>query len=332
MPKDSNQNPVTLCPIKQVIEPTYYHEPEINGINTNGIKGRFQTSNYMIVTTVTSIRLALEYPFWSIRVNMQSNPIENTSMFTSAKNIYKSGGFKGFYAGATPYFLGSLCKQAYRLPAISLLPGYFKSWVPESWENNYGLPHIAAASSLALAETTVFGPIERLVRYKMVHNKLSKISIRFLYTGTGVNLAQNMLCWNLFSMLENFGQTQAKHLLKKEDLSITETFGVGLFVGVSMTLVTQPVDALQTFAQTRPVTNDQPLFTAYKNHIKQHGLLKSCFAGTKAALIQGVIGASATVFALEAFRNRTKPLLIEGIDNNLDSQTRFSDNKRPSLP
>jgi hypothetical protein len=298
MPKESNATP---CAGKQMLEP--HSEQELSVLGSSGFKSRtVNSSHYAVITAMSSIRLSLEYPFWAMRVSMQSDPTLNSSITKTMKNIYTNKGFKGFYPGAGPYFLSLLCKQTYRLPAISLLPEYFKSWVPETWESHYGLPHIAAVSSLAIAETLVFGPIERVVRYRMVSNQISKLSFRFLYTGTGIGLTQNLLTWNMFTGLENFGQMQAKKLVKKDTLNTQETFGVGLFVGVSMTIMMQPIDALQTFAQTRPTEDKKPLLTAFGNHIKKHGIPKACFAGTKVALIQGIIGASTTVFALEALR------------------------------
>ena len=324
MPKESNANP---CIGKQMLEP--HHEQEIAALGPTSLKSRMANCNYAIVTAVSSVRLALEYPFWSVRVNMQSDPDKNPTIMKAIKGIHQASGFKGFYPGAGPYFISSLCKQTYRLPAISLLPDYFKSWVPETWESHYGLPHIAAVSCLAVAETLVFGPIERVVRYKMVNAESSRLTIRFLYTGTGVGLAQNLMAWNLFTGLESFGQIQARTLLNKEDLNTRDTFGVGLFVGVSMTVITQPLDALQTFAQTRSTEDAQPLLSAFRNHIKKHGV-KTCFAGTKAALIQGVIGASTTVFALGALRDRNKPLIEDNSDTTLESDTEKQSN-RPAV-
>jgi hypothetical protein len=331
MPKDFSVNPNNTCVGKQVLEPPH-HEPDtqLSALGSSGVS-KISSSNCMIVTAVSSVRLGLEYPFWSVRVNMQSNSTINSSITKTVKNIYQANGFKGFYPGAGPYFLSLLCKQTYRLPAISLLPDYFKSWVPDSWESHYGLPHVIAVSSLAVSETMIFGPLERVVRYKMVNNEVSKLNLRFLYTGTGVGLVQNLLTWNLFAGLESFGQIQARKLLKKDTLDTRDTFGVGLFVGISMTVLTQPIDALQTFAQTRSVEDKRPLLMAYKGHIQRHGILTS-FSGVRAGIAQGSVGAIATVFALEALRDQNKPL-IEYIDSarSITSESSAPERSRPSV-
>ncbi|MEY3183219.1 MAG: hypothetical protein RLZ35_1204 [Pseudomonadota bacterium] len=260
-------------------------------------------SDYSVIVSTTALHIACEYPLWSIKVHMQNDPSKHQNILITAKDIYRKKGFiNGFYSGAMPFCALTLCKQSYRLPALSFLPNYYQSWLPESFESNdYGIPNIATATTLSIFETTVFGPVERVVCYRVIHKELPSITIKFLYTGTGIAFGKGLFSWNLFCGLENFAQTQAKKLLKTDKLNTQSTFGVGIFVGSATTMISQPLSGLQTFAQTRLPQDNGSLLTGFKAHLKKHGTT-ALFAGIRPALLQGIVRSSITVFALKHLR------------------------------
>lgn len=259
-------------------------------------------SRTTVIVGATSLHVGCEYPFWSVKVHMQNNPSKNQHAIKTAKALYQQKGvFKGWYPGAAPFFMLTLFKQSYRLPALVFLPNYFQNWVPEEWEFKHQLTSVGAATTLSLFEASVFGPIERVVSYKMIHDKLPSITVRFLYTGTGISLSKGLYSWNLFSTLENFANRKAKNLLNTNTLDTQSTFGVGVFVGCSMTALTHPLSTLQTFAQTRSVEDPKPMLTGFKEYLKKNGT-KALFSGIRPALAQGIVRSSITVFALDKIR------------------------------
>lgn len=83
------------------------------------------------------------------------------------KDIYQNKGIKGFYAGSLPNLTRVLVKNSYRYPLMVGLPKFYNNNLPESINNNKFLLKLLTGSSIALVESIITCPIERIKVYFM---------------------------------------------------------------------------------------------------------------------------------------------------------------------
>jgi hypothetical protein len=83
------------------------------------------------------------------------------------REIYKTKGYRGFYAGALPNGVRCLLKNSYRYPLMVGLPRFYNSNLPEAIRENKNLLRLLTGASIALVEATLTCPIERLKVYFM---------------------------------------------------------------------------------------------------------------------------------------------------------------------
>ena len=115
---------------------------------------------------------------------------------------------KGFYAGALPNMTRCLLKNSYRYPLLVGLPNFYKNYLPDSIKEHKSLLKLLTGCSIALVETTLLCPIERLKVYFMTTNE--KITYRQffknnehhlfkeLFRGFGPLFARQSMAWTVF--------------------------------------------------------------------------------------------------------------------------------------
>ncbi len=96
------------------------------------------------------------------------------------REIYKSKGLKGFYAGSIPNLTRSLVKNSYRYPLMVGLPNFYKQHLPDSIKEHRSLLKLLTGCSIAYIEAIITCPIERLKVYFMTTEE--KISYRQFFT------------------------------------------------------------------------------------------------------------------------------------------------------
>jgi transmembrane carrier protein len=271
-------------------------------------------SSYLSITGITMTNVVAGYPFWAIKMALQMDPIKNNTVFGTTQNIYQEKGLRGFYPGAQYYFLGAICKQLGRIPALEQLPKRFEGLVPEHWESNYGLPNIATGATIATVEAGLFGPLERVIRGSLSSDpahKLSfnKLSFKFLYTGVGLSLTSNVIVWTTFTGLENMARTKLKAILNTEELTMPQTAAVGAAVGLAMAVALLPLDTIQTCIQTQaqpltPTHKKPSMLFSYLNHCKDNGgIIKTSFSGVRAVIPLHMLNAITTTVAVKCLRD-----------------------------
>jgi solute carrier family 25 carnitine/acylcarnitine transporter 20/29 len=104
--------------------------------------------------------------------------------------IYQTKGLKGFYAGALPNIARGLLKNSYRYPLLVGLPNFYKNQLPQSIQERKALVKFMTSSSIALFESILTCPIERIKVYFMTTTE--KLSYRQFFTNNQGRLFQEL--------------------------------------------------------------------------------------------------------------------------------------------
>ena len=117
-----------------------------------------------------TIGFPIEHPIDSIKTQWQAKPyIKNE--YQIIKVIYQDKGIvKGLYAGGLPNFFRCLLKNTYRYPLMVGLPNFYKTKLPSSISERVSLLKFLTGGSIALVETTLLTPVERVKTHFMTKN------------------------------------------------------------------------------------------------------------------------------------------------------------------
>jgi hypothetical protein len=84
------------------------------------------------------------------------------------KDIYRTKGtIKGFYAGSLPNYARCLLKNCYRYPLLVGLPSFYKQQLPSEVKERTSVLKMLTGFSIALVESIILCPVERLKVYFM---------------------------------------------------------------------------------------------------------------------------------------------------------------------
>ena len=82
--------------------------------------------------------------------------------------IYKEKGFlQGFYAGSLPNLGRIMIKNVYRYPLMIGLPSFYEKHLPAKIRENKPVQKLFTAMSIAVIESFILCPFERLKTYMM---------------------------------------------------------------------------------------------------------------------------------------------------------------------
>ena len=80
-------------------------------------------------------------------------------------------GVRGFYAGSIPNFTRCLLKNSYKYPLMVGLPSIYQETLPASFQMNKKVLKLFTGASIAVIETTILCPAERVKVYFMTLNQ-----------------------------------------------------------------------------------------------------------------------------------------------------------------
>ena len=83
------------------------------------------------------------------------------------RRIYETKGVKGFYAGSIPNFTRCVLKNSYKYPLMVGLPSLYERTLPDYFRQNKKLLKLFSGASIAVVETTILCPAERVKVYFM---------------------------------------------------------------------------------------------------------------------------------------------------------------------
>ena len=113
------------------------------------------------------IGFPLEHPIDAIRVQWQARP-HFKNEFQIAKSIYTDKGIvKGFYAGSIPNLFRLTLRNSYKYPLLVGLPDFYRKRSPAVIQKNERALKLATGFSIALIESIITCPIDRMKTYLM---------------------------------------------------------------------------------------------------------------------------------------------------------------------
>ena len=102
--------------------------------------------------------------------------------------ILKEKGVKGLYAGSIPNYTRCLLKNTYKYPLMVGLPAFYKQKMPSKMTENASLAKFLTGFSIALIESLILCPIERVKVHFMTKTSTNVISYSQFFAKIKPNL------------------------------------------------------------------------------------------------------------------------------------------------
>ena len=166
---------------------------------------------------------------------------------------------KGFYAGSIPNLGRVMIKNVYRYPLMIGLPSFYEKHLPNRIRQNKPVQKFFTGASIAVIESFILCPFERLKTYMMTANahengfgnyvKSSTNLIPDLFRGIGSLILRQMVAWTFFLQADLFMKQKIRKIWGiKENENISSKYLIPASFGVAVvsTVIIMPFDSLKT--------------------------------------------------------------------------------------
>lgn len=263
------------------------------------------------------IALPIEHPLDTVKTRCQAS-LGIKSAFAITKEIYKTHGIRGFYAGAVPNGIRLAVKQMYRYPMMCAFPPFFRGVIPlETQRRNPDTVPVLTALTIASFETLFICPLERckvvLMTSKIQGHPLKEFfhSIQGqlrsqLLRGIGAVYTRQIATWSSFLVSDARVKTWEKQRTQTDTLSFSSLMRVSLVVGLINTAANMPFDVVKTALQQKDPVADEGLWRILTKTYRVYGL-QGLYAGWRPRMVQYMLQSAFTVTLLEQLeRNWTQ--------------------------
>lgn len=221
------------------------------------------------------------------------------------REIYSTKGLKGFYAGSLPNFARCVLKNSYKYPLLVGLPSLYNERLPDTIRQNKQILKLLTGASIALIETTILCPAERVKVYFMTQNlnqtyKGFFTSIRGnvwkeLFRGYTPLFFRQSMNWTVFLQTDLFVKTQIRRTLNLHDSDTIQAkylMPASVLVAIVNTTMVMPLDCVKTHMEKiNPTSSYRKAFRTIYN---QAGML-GFFVGVR---LRFVLYLSNAIFAV----------------------------------
>ncbi len=248
------------------------------------------------------------HPFDRVKTLMQANP-NITSGILVSKEIFKQTGIRGFYTAGVPNGIRHVMKYAYRTPLEGGLEHFYADTLPESY-NSKSTQKTAAGLSMALADTMIIMPLERLKVWLMTQQAETSASLTNffknrpenspsilsdLYKGSVISLMRSSTSWVTYLVAESKireyviqKSPNIDETAKKIQIPLAEKLLIGSLGGIVNGLCTLPLDTLKTHMQKAGQLDTATLskmFETSKKLVEKHGVARGLYPAFLTRLI-----------------------------------------------
>lgn len=245
------------------------------------------------------------HPFELVKTRMQANPYIHSGVLLS-KDIFQQTGIKGFYTGGLPNFSRAILKEAYRAPLRGGINYAFGQALPNS---DKGTRAALTGISMAIADTIIICPLERIKVWLMTNQSTDKSFAKFftnrsannmpvyqdLFKGVTVSFTRSGVSWVSYL----FAEAKIREIVMKASCSvneyepyptlpIAERILIGALGGICNGLCTLPFDTIKTNVQKEGFIDRASLKTMCavgKDLVVKHGFVKGLYPGFLTKLI-----------------------------------------------
>lgn len=155
----------------------------------------------------------------AIKTQWQTKP-GHKNEYRMALEIYKEKGpLKGFYSGSLPSLGRNMLKSFYRYPLVIGFPIFYEKNLPNAMRHNKRAQKLFSGVSIALIESFIICPFERLKTYFMTrevrlgsnpninglqnyYRDCNQSLVRDLFKGIGPLIMRQMVAWNYFLQVD----------------------------------------------------------------------------------------------------------------------------------
>lgn len=259
--------------------------------------------------TVDSVKAALPaaiitfgagHPFDRVKTLMQANP-NISSGYLVSKEMFAQTGIKGFYTAGIPNSVRHIMKYAYRTPLEGGLERLYAETLPEPY-NTKSTRKTAAGLSMAMADTMIIMPLERLKVWLMTQRAESSASLtnffmnrsnnhpsllQDLYKGGVISLMRSSASWVSYLVAESkIREWVIQHSpridekAKKVQIPLAEKLLIGSLGGIINGLCTLPLDTIKTHMQKAGQLDEATLANMYseaKKLVGKHGIARGLY-------------------------------------------------------
>ena len=101
---------------------------------------------------------------------------------------------RGFYAGGLTNLTRCILRNIYRYPLMMGLPAFYRNYLPQAIKDNKQLLRLLTGFSIAMIESTLTCPIERLKVYFMTaqHHKGGELSYKQFFQENSGKLSKEL--------------------------------------------------------------------------------------------------------------------------------------------
>lgn len=239
--------------------------------------------------SVRCASIAITQPAEVIRINEQKN--FSPSTLQTFKNLYKTGGIKGFYTGTAASFFKTAMKESYRGPAMAYLPILLENNSLTNKFNNNIINSTFFITAFCFLDTIMSSPIDRIKMLQITqpgYRGLKDILGNNLYAGFTKIYLHNLLSWGSFFIVDDAIKRRFynKDKQRYHYFSNLATGGVVGFINTPLSL------AVTHYTKHNPLTNVS-IFSFYKDIVSKQGF-SSVFCGWKTRVFQSIIGGTIT--------------------------------------
>lgn len=244
------------------------------------------------------------HPFDVVKTKMQANPYIRSG-FLLSKDIFNKTGVRGFYTGGVPNFSRAILKEAYRTPLRGAIASSLNNSYPDLGQ---GVKSTIAGVSMALSDTIIICPLERLKVWMMTNRSENNQGMRYFFSqrtsqkppllqdmfkGLTVSMTRSSVSWVSYLLAESkIRETVINSELRTNknnpSLSIPEKILVGGLGGIINGLCTLPFDTIKTNVQKEGAldkTSIRDMYEIGRNSVRSHGFLKGLYPGFLPRLI-----------------------------------------------
>lgn len=275
------------------------------------------------------ISLPFEHPFEVLRVTWQTNPHLRHELAV-ARLVKEQKGPRGFYNGYFPNLAKQITKSSYRYPLLSMLPRFYAKLFGSSYDKNKYVMKFLTSVSLALVESVIITPFERLQVFVMTsqqntHNygdfykMLTKSQVRKeIFKGFTPYFSRQLVVWISFLQADTFIKTRVRKWYHIPEDQMIKGFKLLLcsgFVSFCTILCAIPFDNIKTFLQKYNITHEKGtgeiikkeanIPMAIRKIYERSGIL-GFFIGWRVKLVAYSINALFTVTLLEWLDNLSR--------------------------
>ena len=257
----------------------------------------------------TLIGFPLEHPFDSVKTQWQALPGKKNE-FEIIKEIYRTKGLKGLYAGGMANILRGIIKNAYRFPALIAFPKIYSYLLPKKLSSDQAFMRGLTGLSIALSEVFLLNPLERLKVVSMTSSVssfkykryLSEIKCNYskeLRRGCLPYFIRQAFTWVGFLEADVFFKLRTRKILglkEADQIPLKPLFLVSLCVGLTTSFIYMPLDMIKTHLQLHG--SKDSMIQALTKLVNQHGI-KGLFTGWRVKTCQYMAISTVAVIVLE---------------------------------